>query len=93
MKKIKIIIFLLIIPVIISAVDVRKKGVITHMNQYTADSLLNEADTIFQSRDYQAALEKYIITAEQAREEFNRSVEVEAMSQVARMNLLLNKKL
>jgi len=92
MKKIQIIIFLLIIPVIISAVDVRKKGVITHMNQYTADSLLNEADTIFQNRDYQVALDKYKTTAEQAREEFNRSVEVEAMSQVARMNLLLNKK-
>ena len=68
MKFYKIVIFLLIIPVIISAVDVRKKGVITQMNQYTADSLLNEADNIFQNRDYQAALKNYKNVAEKARE-------------------------
>lgn len=91
MKIFRIIVFLSIIPVVISAVDIRKKGVITHMNEYTADSLLNEADTIFQSRDYQTALEKYETVAEKARDEFNRSVEVEALAQVARMNLLLNR--
>ncbi|MFZ5980569.1 MAG: tetratricopeptide repeat protein [Candidatus Zixiibacteriota bacterium] len=92
MKIMRNIVFLLIIPVTISAVDIYKKGVITHMNEYTADSLLNEADTIFQSRDYQAALEKYKTVAEKAREEFNRSVEVEALAQIARMNLLLDRR-
>lgn len=58
----------------------------------SADSLLYEADQIFQAKDYLAALDKYRVAAQQSREEFNRSVEVEALSQIARMNLLLNNK-
>jgi len=57
-------------------------------NSITADELLNEADKIFQAKDYQAAFERYRSAARTAREEFNRSVEVEATSQMARMSLL-----
>ncbi|UCG60406.1 MAG: tetratricopeptide repeat protein [Candidatus Zixiibacteriota bacterium] len=58
----------------------------------SADSLLQEADSIFQTKDYQAATEKYRQAVQRAKSEFNRSVEVEALSQMARMSLLLNKK-
>ncbi len=55
-------------------------------------AMLDRADEIFQTREYQAALEAYTDAARQAHEEFNRSVEVEALSQMARMNLLLDDK-
>ena len=58
-------------------------------NNPAADSLLQQADSTFQGRGYQAALEQYTETFEQARREFNPSVEVEAAAQIARMNLLL----
>ena len=58
----------------------------------SADSLLQEADKIFQTRDYPAALDQYEKVLNQARNEFNRSVEVEALSQMARMNLLTENK-
>ena len=60
--------------------------------QNPALELLEHADSIFQSRDYKAALTAYQQTVEVARAEFNQSVEVEALSQVARMNLLLSDK-
>jgi len=53
---------------------------------------LEHADEVFQAHDYQSALEAYTDATRQAHEEFNRSVEVEALSQMARMNLLLNNK-
>jgi tetratricopeptide (TPR) repeat protein len=55
-------------------------------------TMLEKADEIFQSLDYQGALLLYVQAAEAARSEFNRSVEVEALSQAARMNLLLDQK-
>lgn len=58
----------------------------------TADSLLLQADDIFQKRDYKTALDQYIKTINQAKEEFNRSVETEALAQAARMNLILGNK-
>jgi len=60
--------------------------------EYTADSLLKQADEVFQSRDYAAAHDEYLQVAERARQEFNRSVETEALSQVARTSLLLGEK-
>jgi len=60
--------------------------------EYTADSLLKQADEVFQSRDYVAAHDEYLQVAERARQEFNRSVETEALSQVARTSLLLGEK-
>lgn len=62
------------------------------MNEYTADALLDAADTLFQNQDYRGALDKYTEVVQAARREFNRSVEVEALSQMARMNLLLGNK-
>ncbi len=78
--------------IIAGAVESKQRGADLSSEQITADSLLSEADRIFQSRDYQSAMEQYHRALDRAREEFNRSVEVEALSQVARMNLLLDKK-
>lgn len=58
-------------------------------NSPSPDSLLSLADDTFQSRDYETALQQYSDVVEAARAEFNRSVEVEALSQMARMNLIL----
>ncbi|UCD63708.1 MAG: hypothetical protein JSW34_13350 [Candidatus Zixiibacteriota bacterium] len=69
---------------------VRKDATVTE--QVSADSLLKAGDEVFQSRDYPAAFDQYGRAAEQARDEFNRSVEVEALSQMARMSLLMEKK-
>ncbi|MEE8578063.1 MAG: hypothetical protein V3T31_12480, partial [candidate division Zixibacteria bacterium] len=54
--------------------------------------LLGEADEVFSSRNYEKALASYEKVLEAARSEMNRSVEVEALSQVARMNLILGNK-
>lgn len=87
------VLLLLLIPGLLTAVEVRKGG--TSMSQeqeYTADSLLQQADEVFQSRDYAAAREEYLKVVEKARQEFNRSVEVEALSQVARTSLMVGEK-
>lgn len=55
----------------------------------SADALLKRADEKFQTRDYVAARETYQAAAGQAREEFNRPIEVEALSQMARLHLIL----
>jgi tetratricopeptide (TPR) repeat protein len=60
--------------------------------QQTADTMLQTADSTFQQRDYETALSQYNQALEMSREEFNRPVEVEALSQIARMLLLLNQK-
>ncbi len=60
--------------------------------EVTAASLLQQADETFQSRAYEKALHEYRLAYEKAREEFNRSVEVEALSQMARMHLILERK-
>jgi len=57
-----------------------------------ADSLLKEADKIFQEGDDKLALEIYSAAFDQAQSEFNRSVEVEALAQMARVNLILGEK-
>ena len=75
-----------------TAIEVRKTGDALSEIHSGADSLLKEADDAFKARENQTALEKYgeILTA--AREEFNFSVEVEALSQLARVNLVLGNK-
>ncbi|MEA3297414.1 MAG: tetratricopeptide repeat protein [candidate division Zixibacteria bacterium] len=92
MKNIGILILLLMLPILSIAVEVRQKGVVVTDTEHSASMLLEEADEVFQSRDFETALEKYTVVVEAAREEFNRSVEVEALSQMARMNLILNNK-
>ncbi|MEW6411986.1 MAG: tetratricopeptide repeat protein [Candidatus Zixiibacteriota bacterium] len=69
-----------------------QRGVEVSSEHSSADSLLTEADKIFQSRDYQAALDGYAEALQLARDEFNRSIEVEALAQMARMKLLLGMK-
>lgn len=57
-------------------------------NHPTSDHLLNEADDHFQQRDYQTALEMYEKSYNLARNEFNRSIETEALAQIARIHLI-----
>lgn len=54
----------------------------------TSGELLKEADALFQDRNYADALPVYDNTYQKAREEFNRPVEVESLSQLARLNLI-----
>ncbi len=75
-----------------NAIDLKRKGDRVAADEITADSLLSGADSTFQSGDYETALEQYRAAFESAQEEFNRPVEVEALSQMARMNLILSNK-
>jgi len=75
-----------------SGIDVVKRGDNVTTDDISADELLNEADKIFQTKNYQAAFDQYRSAAKKARDEFNRSVEVEAISQMARMSLLMGDK-
>lgn len=85
--------YVLLVPGLLGAVEVRKEGAsMSQEQEYTADSLLQQADEVFQSRDYAAAREAYIQVVERARQQFNRSVETEALAQVARTTLLIGKK-
>ena len=54
----------------------------------SSGELLKEADALFQERNYDGALPIYDLAYQSAREEFNRPVEVESLSQVARLNLI-----
>lgn len=74
------------------AVETVPRGTKVTTDSISADALLSEGDKIFKTKDYQAALELYQKAAVQARGEFNRSVEVEALSQMARMGLLLDQR-
>ncbi len=89
MRPIIVILLMILWPLMAGGVEVKHKGARVSGNEQTADSLLSQADDVFQSRDYEAALEKYTEVVQTAHKEFNRSVEVEALSQVARMNLVL----
>ncbi|MDF1545355.1 MAG: tetratricopeptide repeat protein [bacterium] len=87
---------LLLIPIFLafsgSAVEQKSKGAVVTNSEMSADSLLALADDIFQTRDYQKALTSYLDVVKVAGKEFNYSVEAEALSQCARMNLLLGNK-
>ena len=54
----------------------------------TSVDSLKEADSLFQDRDMEAAFAAYDRAHQKAREEFNRPVEVEALAQMARLNLI-----
>lgn len=75
-----------------TAVEIKNRGEQVTADEMTADSLLKLADNIFQERRYDEALVEYTKVYEIAQKEFNRSVEVEALSQMARMNLILGHK-
>jgi tetratricopeptide (TPR) repeat protein len=92
MKVAGIVLLLLSVPALSGAIDIREKGELMHSEEPTADELLSQADSVFQSHDYESALEGYRQALEPARREFNRSVEVEALSQMARMCLLLDRR-
>ena len=95
MKRVLLVLTVIALPLLSSGVDkVAKSNDGDKMNQSqpTADSSLARADEIFQARDYQTALEEYQKAVTLAHDEFNRSVETEALAQVARMNLLLGNK-
>ncbi len=80
---------LLVLAAAAPAVDRAPAGVTVTDPEHNAQTLLEKADTTFQGRDYAAAFEEYRQAADLAREEFNRSVEVEALAQMARMKLIL----
>lgn len=58
----------------------------------SADDLLTGADSLFQSKNYAEALQLYQQAYDSARSEFNPTIEVEALSQMARMKLAMNLK-
>lgn len=71
-------------------IDVRTKGAAVSDEIKSADSLLTKADSLFRQEQIDSALAAYLEVVGRARTEFNRSVEVEAMAQVARMYLRKN---
>jgi tetratricopeptide (TPR) repeat protein len=86
-----LILALCLLPLWAAAIDVRKKGGTMSSQDISADSLLKDADTLFKKKQYPAALEAYSRVVDTAREEFNYSVETEALSQIARCLLIAGK--
>lgn len=77
----------------LAAIEVTTKGAkMSDTVDIDADSLLAEADALFQERDHDKALELYKRTVEVAKAEFNRPVEVEGLAQIARVNLIKGNK-
>lgn len=75
------------------SVEVQSKGAaMSDSVNVNSDSLLAQADSLFQEQNYAVALTRYLRTAEVARLDFNRPVETEALAQVARCNLALSNK-
>lgn len=73
------------------AIESKKKGTTMNVERPSADTLLDEGDSTFQRKEYAEAFTVYEQAAEAARDEFNRPIEVEALSQMARMCLLTNR--
>jgi tetratricopeptide (TPR) repeat protein len=83
----------LLLTVSVYLVEVQSKGAaMSDSVNPNSDSLLAEADSLFQERDYAAALPVYVQAVEAARRDFNRPVETEALAQVARCHLTQNNK-
>ncbi|MDH4157436.1 MAG: tetratricopeptide repeat protein [candidate division Zixibacteria bacterium] len=81
---------LLIGPTVdIVAVEAKKRGVDVTSGEISADSLLQEADAAFKAQHHSTALEQYQEALKAARNEFNNSIEVEALAQIARTYLVL----
>jgi tetratricopeptide (TPR) repeat protein len=92
-RIIAFVVSLLLIGVSAYSIEVQSKGtVMPEPESLDADSLLAEADSLFQQQDYTNALAKYVQAAEVARRDFNRPVETEALAQVARVNLATGNK-
>jgi tetratricopeptide (TPR) repeat protein len=90
MRNLRIALLLLLLAGGLTAVEVRARGGdMSPETEYTADSLLQEADSLFKKSDYSAALEMYLEVIDHARRAFNRSTETEALAQAARANLVL----
>ena len=84
---------MLLLTVSVNSVEVQSKGAaMSDSVNVNSDSLLAEADSLFQERDISTALTKYLRTAEVAHLDFNRSVETEALAQVARCYLTQDNK-
>lgn len=83
---------LLVLSAAALSIDKEHKGADVSEFEVAAQSLLDEADSVFQSHDYQGALAKYQESLQQARREFNRPVEVEALAQLARVYLIQGNK-
>ncbi len=84
--RINIIILIFLISSSVFGIDFKSKGAIM-TQQDRADSLLSVADDIFQAGKIDDAFDAYSQAFKSARKEFNRSVEVEALAQMARMKL------
>lgn len=82
---------LLVSIALLATTEPGEKGASMQADSIPAATLLEQADSTFQKRDYQAAFDQYSLTASTARDEFNRPVEVEALSQMARMCLGMDK--
>ncbi len=91
-RNIWIILFIVLSFSSIYAIEKQGKGDVVVEQEMTAGLMLEEADSVFQARDYKSALELYHKVSIKAKEEFNPSVDAEAMSQMARMNLILGNK-
>jgi len=74
------------------AIDKEERGVNVVNEEISSDSLLAAGDAQFKAREYDTALASYQGAVDKARKEFNRSVEVEALAQVARMHLVQDRK-
>lgn len=86
-----LILALCLLPLWAAAIDVRKKGGTMSPQDISADSLLKDADTLFKQKQFPAALDAYHRVVDTAREEFNYSVETEALAQIARCLLIAGK--
>jgi tetratricopeptide (TPR) repeat protein len=80
------------LPICAGAIDVRTKGELMASQDISADALLKQADSLFKEKKYPEALAAYQTTLDTAGEEFNYSIETEALSQVARCLLIAGKK-
>lgn len=81
----------LYLPLTVTALETKDREAMEVDNQSSPDSLLEEADAVFQSHEYSQAIPKYELAAERAESEFNNSVRAEALAQIARLHLILGK--
>ena len=75
-----------------TAIDVVKKGDDVTATDLSADALLGQADSLFKAKKYPEALAAYQVALDTAGEEFNFSIETEALCQIARCYLTTGKK-
>ncbi len=88
----QILIILLVLTANLNAVEIQTKGSQMANSVKSANEMLEIADTLFKKSDWDSANKGYQATLKFALSEFNRSVEVEALSQLARIRLKMNQK-